>query len=1486
MDAHRWEKIEQIFNEAIELEGTEREQFLARECAGDDELRAQVERLIGRDEEEEEFLEKPVWTDSLVASDLRNRVINYIEDDLPAQPESRMIGRRVGSYELTREIDKGGMGIVYEAQRADGEFSQKVAIKLIKRGMDTDFIVQRFRHERQILASLNHPNIARLIDGGTLDGSPYFVMEFIEGEPLLGFCDKRGLRLEERLQKFLDVCRAISYAHEKMVIHRDIKPGNILVDAGGTPKLLDFGIAKILDPDMVHESISPTATAMRMMTPEYASPEQARGDEITPPSDQYSLGALLYELTTGARPYKFTSRAPHEIARVICDQVPTRPTLATARKDKNATRRNLLINSEIGGELERIILRALAKAPGDRYASVEALAADIEGVLRGDTALAAPAAKTVFRLQPPTGDNEPTAIDTGRGLAPTTGGTPPVLGTSPRWRGVKMGLFIVIGAILFTPILGILGITGTIPLGGLVAILFLAIFSGLLRIVYALFFESNEKPLLNEMVEEPSTLLLRQAETVISTPESFEKIIDAPVEIREEVRAEKPDDKSIAVLPFKGLNPAAEDSAFLGFGIADALVARLSNVKQLVVRPSSSTLRFADSGDSFAVGRELNVRYLLEGNYAVSGTRFRVSVQLLDITKRATVWAERFEEEATDLLALEDIISHKAAEMLVPHLTTGELRDLAKRGTDNLQAQEAYLRGRFHWNSFTQEGLRLAMQFFQQAIQLDSGYALAYAGIADYLVWLGIFGAISPEQSYQKAKGLAMKSISLNPNLPEGHAALGLAQLCGDYDWKAGEASIRKAIDLNPNYAVAHNWLAILLFSAGRFDKGIGHARTAIELDPLTYQNYRTLSWGFYFARRFDDALAAVNRSIEKFPMTGTAYANRSWLLRAMNDPAAALADSEEAVKTSGSNLFVLLGHAQSLALAGRMEEAEGLVADIKTQSPERYVSFYQVALVYCRAGDKAKALDALEQALADREGWMVWLNVEPALDILRAEPRFIAIIEKVKPYGYKPRVEIKPIAAAPAPSTDQTAIAVLPFKMLNMRETLATGEEEFLRIGLADAVTTRLSNVKQLVVRPTSSVRRYDGATTDSFSAGEHLGVDFLIEGTIMKLDDRMRVTIQLLDVRKKSAVWAKRYDNESADILAFEDQLSMLLAESLVPQLTGEERRQLEKRGTDNMEAFEAYLHGRFFWNSLTDEGLQKAIGYFNRAIELDPGYAQAYAAIADYYVMLGIYNVLPVDDFYPAARDAAERAIELDPALSEAYTALALAVLYGEYDWERSARYFEKGIELNPNNPFAHLWSSHCDYTQGNFKKGDRSIARALELDPQSFQVHNTIAYARHFSGDSEAAVAAMDEAIKLFPSNSHAYMGKGNFLNYLGRTDQAIEMMNLAVNLSKGSLFAIYGLSQAYAGAGMREEALNLIERSRSEVGKEYFSLFQIGQIYCYLGEVDNAFEFFERSFEAHESLMVWIAIEPSFDIIRSDERYNDLLKRVGHPLARD
>jgi len=310
----RWLQVRAVLDEAISLPADQRSTYLDDKCVNDAELRKEVESLLqSHDRAGHEFLNSPLVN------------LKTIVPDVNGKPG--YAGRRIGVYKIAEEIGHGGMGEVYRASRVDGQYDKQVAIKLIRAGLDTPHVVARFRHERQILASLDHPNIARLHDGGTTeDGVPYLVMELIEGTPIDQYCEEHSLNIADRLQLFLQVCAAVQYAHQRLVIHRDIKPSNILVTEDRVPKLLDFGIAKILDPAARAET-----TIAGAMTPEFASPEQIRGEAITTATDVYSLGVVLYRLLTGKSPYPVNTRTPLEFAKLICEAEPARPSNAVLR---------------------------------------------------------------------------------------------------------------------------------------------------------------------------------------------------------------------------------------------------------------------------------------------------------------------------------------------------------------------------------------------------------------------------------------------------------------------------------------------------------------------------------------------------------------------------------------------------------------------------------------------------------------------------------------------------------------------------------------------------------------------------------------------------------------------------------------------------------------------------------------------------------------------------------------------------------------------------------------------------------------------------------------------------------------------------------------------------------------------------------------------------------------------------------------------------
>jgi len=381
MDPERWQRIEQLFHTALEGGPAQRQRLLDDRCAGDPDLRQEVVSLLAS-------YEKGSFT---VESAFLEGVRLMEKNGKPS-----MVGRSIGPYKVLRQIGRGGMGSVFLASRADKAFHKEVAIKLIRRGLDTDDVIRRFQSERQILASLDHPNISRILDGGTTeDGLPYCVMEYIQGEPIDTYCDAHTLNITQRLRMFLSVCAAVQYAHQNLVIHRDIKASNILVTSEGVPKLLDFGIAKLLNAEL--PAPDRTLTAERRLTPQSASPEQVRGAFITTATDVYSLGVLLYKLVSGHAPYHLAGKSTQEIEHAICEEDPEAPSAVIDRLEEASLSNRITPQSvsqtregspetlrrRLRGDLDNIILKALGKEPARRYSSVEQLAADLRRHLEG-----------------------------------------------------------------------------------------------------------------------------------------------------------------------------------------------------------------------------------------------------------------------------------------------------------------------------------------------------------------------------------------------------------------------------------------------------------------------------------------------------------------------------------------------------------------------------------------------------------------------------------------------------------------------------------------------------------------------------------------------------------------------------------------------------------------------------------------------------------------------------------------------------------------------------------------------------------------------------------------------------------------------------------------------------------------------------------------------------------------------------------------------
>ena len=399
MTPAEWNRVKELFQTALDLDPSQRVAFLAENCH-DDQIRTEVERLLRNYQEAASFFNdpalNPLWEDRTTEGSSDSRAASTLfTTPFETEEENPMTGRRLGAYKVVRCIGQGGMAAVFLATRADDEYQKQVAIKLVHQGLDSRELLSRFRKERQTLADLDHPNIVKLLDGGsTQEGAPFLVMDYVEGTPIDEFCDHHKLCVGDRLRLFSKVCEALQYAHRKSIVHRDLKPSNILVTNDGTPKVLDFGIAKVLSSTSA-QTLTLTQTRTRCMTPAYASPEQMRGKSITTATDIYSLGVMVYELLSGHRPYRLKEHTAVELERAICEQEPALPSTSVGRVETDITSRGIPVTKtpelvsqtregspeklrrRLRGDLDNIVLKALQKEPEGRYSSVEEFSRDI-----------------------------------------------------------------------------------------------------------------------------------------------------------------------------------------------------------------------------------------------------------------------------------------------------------------------------------------------------------------------------------------------------------------------------------------------------------------------------------------------------------------------------------------------------------------------------------------------------------------------------------------------------------------------------------------------------------------------------------------------------------------------------------------------------------------------------------------------------------------------------------------------------------------------------------------------------------------------------------------------------------------------------------------------------------------------------------------------------------------------------------------------------
>jgi TolB-like protein/Tfp pilus assembly protein PilF len=456
------------------------------------------------------------------------------------------------------------------------------------------------------------------------------------------------------------------------------------------------------------------------------------------------------------------------------------------------------------------------------------------------------------------------------------------------------------------------------------------------------------------------------------------------------------DKQSIAILPFEDLSPQKDQEYFCD-GLAEELINRLTNIENLKVPARTSAFSFKGKDlDYREIGEKLNVEMVLDGSVRKAGNKLRITAQLVKVADGYPIWSKIYERNIEDTFALQDEISLAIVDNLKPKLLGGEKARLVKRHTDNLEAYNLYLKGRYFWNRRTEEGLNLAIDYFENAIKHDPNYALAYTGLADSYNMLGSYELLEPNEAYPNARKAALRALDIYETLGEAHASLARVKHCFDWDWEGAEMEYKRAIDLNPSYAISHTWYSALLLFSGRFDEALEEAKRAQELDPLSLVGITNVGYKLFYQRQYDKAIEQCKRALEINPDFSWSHQILARAYTQKSEFEEAIAEAQKAVTLSGGSTEYQLILGYIYAVNGKIKEAKNILKQLEELEKKKNVPLFQKALIYEALGETDQAFSFLEASFERREYGMLTLKVLPELDSLRSDPRFKVLMEKV----------------------------------------------------------------------------------------------------------------------------------------------------------------------------------------------------------------------------------------------------------------------------------------------------------------------------------------------------------------------------------------------------------------------------------------------------------------------------------------------------------
>jgi eukaryotic-like serine/threonine-protein kinase len=788
-----------------------------------------------------------------------------------------MIGQRIGHYFIQEKLGEGGMGVVYRAR--DEKLQRDIALKflgVLPSGGSVSH--ERVLEEARAISALNHPNICTVYEVGEADGKPYLAMEFVEGRPLSMEILSTGMSLDQVERYGMQLADALSHAHSRGIIHRDLKAANVIVTPSGRLKVLDFGISRRIQPgasdgttrfDQSWES-QHTFTG----TLPYIAPEVLKGEEADERSDIWSLGVLLYEMAAGHRPFR--GGTAYELsAAILRERAPG-------------------ITPPLPPALEGVIDKCLDKDPGQRYQSA------------GEVRAALETASTVSR----THQYVTSSVATGE------------LARIWSWRNILL----------------------------ISAVAALALGAG-----YWLKTKKGSKP-------------------VVPMPGAIQ---------------------SIAVLPLDDLSGNSAQEYFAD-GMTDALITELSQIKKLRVISRTSVMQYKHKKKPLQeIAQELKVDAIVEGIVLHDGNRVRISATLFQTNIENALWAEKFERDYTDVLALQSDVATAIARGIQVELSGTEQYELARSRSVIPEAYEAYLRGKYEAAKRTPEGFLAAIEFFQKATEKDETFALAWAGLSDAYLNLSNYQLQPARETIPKARQAVEKALQLDDRLAEAYTSLAAIRF---YHLEDGdiEGEFQKAISLNPGYSTALHWYALFMAAKGRREESVREIKLAREIDPKSLIINANVGWCYFLGGKYDQAIEAEKITLRMDSSFAIAhgYLGQMYLEKKQYEAAVNELQTFFSLAPGDAGREAELGHAY--AIAGKKEEAEQILREFESAPKNKYISNYDWAVLYSGFRDKEKTLNALEKAYEERNGRMPNVAVHPQFAFLRAEPRFQRLLSQM----------------------------------------------------------------------------------------------------------------------------------------------------------------------------------------------------------------------------------------------------------------------------------------------------------------------------------------------------------------------------------------------------------------------------------------------------------------------------------------------------------